>query len=431
MKKRNFLNMVILTLLILIVSPINSVVNAQNSAGQIQGIIAESAIVMDMDTGEVIASKNADKQMPMASTVKLLTSLVFAENTSKSEMIPFTEDALKTTITALNNFKKINIGDKISSNDLMKAVMILSANDAAYLMADSVAGDSKDFVRMMNDKVKSFGLENTYIVNPSGLESDALDPSNKEINLSTAYDMAIIASEAYKNEWIRDIISTEYKETSIDLSGSLIFIQSRNKILGENGNIGGKTGNEVKAGHCFVGFFERDGRKLVTVALKSQYGEDGTNVFDDTNKIADYGYSSEKQVLKKSGEDIDTVELEYKAFRFFGPKKTIIAPVIASKDIMYYKNDINDKNVNIELTNKDKDAWKLANEEVELTLSLPNHKSKISGKIDVSPFDLIKVNLISYIGMIVGVILVLVILAYSIRFINRRKRRKNSKYKIR
>lgn len=436
MKKVKFFKTLILTLLILTLSPINSVVMAQNSAGQIAGIIAESAIVMDMDTGEVIASKNANKQMPIASTIKLLTSLIFAENTSREEMIPFTEDALKTTITALNNFKKINVGDKISSNDLMKAVMIFSANDAAYLMADSVAGNYKDFVKMMNDKVKSFGLENTYIVNPCGLESNAIDQNNKEINLSTAYDMAIIASEAYKNEWIRDIISTKYKETSINLSGNPVLIESRNKILGSNGNIGGKTGNEKQAGHCFVGFFERDGRKLVTVALKSQYGLDGINVFNDTNKIADYGYSSKKQVLKKSGEELDTVELEYKAFRFFGPKKTITVPVIASKDVMYYKNDINDNNIKIEYTNKDKNAWKLANKEVELTLSLPNYKSKIEGKIDISKFDLIKSNLGLYLGMIVGFILGLGILAYGIKFINRRnrrlrKRRNSKRYKSR
>lgn len=427
MRRTKFFKTLILTLLILIASPINSVVNAQNSVGLIQGIIAESAIVMDMDTGEVIASKNADKQRPVASTIKLLTSLIFAENTSKSEMIPFTEDALKTTQTALNNFINIKVGDQISSNDLMKAVMIFSANDAAYLMADSVAGNTKDFVKMMNDRAKSLGLKNTYIANPSGLERDALNPDSKEINLSSAYDIAIIASEAYKNEWIRDIISDKYKKTSVNLSGAPIIIESRNKILGENGNIGGKTGNEVQAGHCFVGFFERDGRKLVTVALKSEYGADGTNVFNDTKKIADDGYSSKKEVLKKAGEKLGTVELEYKAFRFFGPKKSIKAPVIASKDIMYYKNDINDKNLNIDYTNKDKNAWKLANEEVELILSLPNYESKISGKVDISSFDLIKMNIGLYAGLIVGVVLVLVVIAYSIRFFNRRNRR-NRRY---
>ncbi|MEG1311232.1 MAG: serine hydrolase [Romboutsia sp.] len=431
MKMIKSFKVLILALLIVISTSINSIASAQNNAKQIQGIIAESAIVMDMDTGEVIASNNADKQRPVASTIKLLTSLIFAENTSKSEQILFTKDSLKTTQTALNNFKKINVGDKISSNDLMKAVMIFSANDAAYLMADSVAGNTKDFVKMMNDRVKSLRLKDTYIVNPCGLERNALNPDSKKINLSSAYDIAIIASEAYKNEWIRDIISDKYKNTSIDLSGAPIIVESRNKIIGEKGNVGGKTGNETQSGHCFVGFFERDGRNLVTVALKSQYGVDGTNVFNDTKLIADYGYNSKKQIFKKVGEEIGKVQLEYKVFRFFGQEKSVTAPIVASKDIMYYKNDINDKNAKIEYNSKDKNAWKLANEEVELTFSLPNNESKIPGKIDISLFDLIKMNIGLYATVIIGVALVLLIIVYAIRFINRRnkKNRFSKRYK--
>ena len=154
MKKLKFLKSLIITILVVTLTSVNTAVNGQNNTGTIEGIIAESAIVMDMDTGEVIASKNADEKLPMASTIKLLTSLIYAENTSKTEMISFTENSLKTKLTSLNNFKQINVGDKISSNDLMKAVMILSANDAAYLMADSVAGNTKGFVKMMNDRVK-------------------------------------------------------------------------------------------------------------------------------------------------------------------------------------------------------------------------------------------------------------------------------------
>ena len=437
MKKLKFLKSLIITILVLTLTSVNTVVNAQNNTGTIEGIIAESAIVMDMDTGEVIASKNADEKLPMASTIKLLTSLIYAENTSKSEMISFTEDALKTKITSLNNFKEINVGDKISSNDLMKAVMILSANDAAYLMADSVAGNTKDFVKMMNDRVKELGLKDTTIVNPCGLESDALNPDNKEINISTAYDMAIIASEAYKNEWIREIISDKYEKTSVDLSGSPVIIETRNKILNQNGNTGGKTGNETKAGHCFVGFFERDGRNLVTVALKSQYGVDGTNVFNDTNTIANTGYDAKKQVYKKANEELQSIELEYKAFGLFGPKKTIKAPIIALEDVTYYKNDINDKNIKVEYNTENKSAWKLAGDEVNMTLSMLNHKSQIVGKVDISIFDLIKSNILVYAITILGLVAILFLIAFVMKFINSKKRRnrrsimgKKKKYKM-
>ncbi|MEG0857541.1 MAG: serine hydrolase [Terrisporobacter sp.] len=421
----------ILTLLIVAITSINSVASGLNNTSDIQNIIGQSAIVMDMDTGEIIASKNADVQRPMASTVKLLTSLIFAENTSNTQMIPFTSEALKTTQTSLNNLKRINVGEEISSNDLMKAVLKYSANDASYLMADSVAGNYIDFVKMMNDRAKSLGLKNTHIVNPCGLESNAVDPSDTEINLSTAYDMAIIAKEAYKNQWIRETVSDKSENLVINIGGQPVTIKSRNKIIGQDGNIGGKTGNESQAGHCFVGFFERDGRKLVTVVLNSIYGIDGTNVFKDTKQIADYGYGAKKEVFKKAGEEICKVDLEYRIFGFIGPKKKIEVPVIASKDIMYYKNNINDKNAKIEYKEEKKSPWRLVNKEIELNLSLPNYESKVLGKADLSLFDLIKISILPFILMVIEIIIVLVVVACILRFINIRKKRNERQRKRR
>ena len=413
--KNKSISTFILTILLVISTSLGSVVNGLTSTGDIPGIIAQSAIIMDMDTGEIIASKNAQIQRPVASTIKMLTSLIFAENISKGETIAFTEESLKTTQTALNNLKRINVGDKISSDDLMKAVMIYSANDAAYLMADAVSGNYKDFVKIMNDRVKSLGLKDTYVVNPCGLESNAVDPDNKEINLSTAYDIAVIAREAYNNSWIRETVP----------------LKLRNKILGEYGNVGGKTGNEVQAGHCFVGFFQRNGRNLVTVALNSQYGLDGTNVFNDTKTIADYGYSAQEQVFKKAGEEIATIELQYRKYGIVGAKKSISVPIIATEDIMYYKNDINDKNAKIEYNIDSKSAWKMANKEIELNFNLPNYSEKVKGKVDLSKPDLIK-NYAKYIILfIITALLVIIMIGYCIRLRNlkrkRMRRRKNNK----
>ena len=427
--KNKSISTFILTMFLIICTSLNSVANGLSNTGDIPGIIAQSAIVMDMDTGEVIASKNAKVQRPVASTMKLLTSLIYAENISKGETIQFTEEALKTTQTALNNLKKINVGDRISSDDLMKAVMIYSANDAAYLMADAVSGNYKDFVKLMNDKAKSLGLEDTYVVNPCGLESNAVDPENKEINLSTAYDMAIIASEAYKNSWIRETISNANENITIDIEGQTVPLKLRNKILGQDGNVGGKTGNEVQAGHCFVGFFQRGGRNLVTVALNSEYGIDGTNVFNDTKTIADYGYSAEQQVFKKAGEEIGTIELQYRKYGIVGPKTSITAPVILTEDVMYYKNDINYENAKIEYNNENKSAWKLANKKVDLNFILPNYSTKVRGKVDLSRLYLLKIYAGSLIKFVIIALVGLVVLACSIRLVNIRRKRKRRRNK--
>lgn len=426
--KRKSLSTFILTILLIICTSFGNVSNGLSNASD---IIGQSAIVMDMDTGEVIASKNAKVQRPVASTIKLLTSLIYAENISRGQMIAFTQDSLKTTQTALNNLKKINVGDKISSDDLMKAVMIYSANDAAYLMADAVSGNYKDFVKLMNEKVKSLGLKDTYVVNPCGLESNALDPNNKEINLSTAYDIAVIARQAYKNEWIRETISNESQDLTVNIEGEDVPIKLRNKILGQYGNVGGKTGNESQAGHCFVGFFQRDNRNLLTVVLGSEYGADGTNVFNDTKKIADYGYSAPKQIYKKAGQEIGQVELTYRKYGIFGPKIDITVPVKATQDIMYYKNDINDGNEKIEYHNKEQSAWKVANKNIQLNFTLPNYSSKVQGRVDLSKFDLLKIYAGSYILFILITLVILFIIAYCIRLRNLRRKRMRRKNKNR
>ena len=174
MKNKSF-STFILTILLIVCTSLGSV---SNGLSNMPNIIAESAIVMDMDTGEVIASKNAKVQRPVASTIKLLTSLIFAENISRGDMISFTEESLKTTQTALNNLKRINVGDKISSDDLMKAVMIYSANDAAYLMADAVSGNYKDFVKIIFSKPYFFAVSAIWLeVSPSKTKHLTL-PSN-------------------------------------------------------------------------------------------------------------------------------------------------------------------------------------------------------------------------------------------------------------
>lgn len=425
MKNKSF-STFILTILLIVCTSLGSV---SNGLSNMPNIIAESAIVMDMDTGEVIASKNAKVQRPVASTIKLLTSLIFAENISRGDMISFTEESLKTTQTALNNLKRINVGDRISSDDLMKAVMIYSANDAAYLMSNAVSGNYKNFVNLMNEKVKSLGLEDTHVVNPCGLESNAVDPYNKEINISTAYDIAVIAKEAYKNSWIRETISNENSNVTINIEGENVPLKIRNKILGQYGNVGGKTGNEVQAGHCFVGFFQRDNRNLVTVALNSQYGLDGTNVFNDTKAIADYGYSAKKEIFKKAGDEIATIKLQYRKYGVFGPKKYITVPVIALEDISYYKNDINDGHEKIEYNNENKSAWKLSGKNIELNFTLPDYSSKVKGKVSLNKFKLLKIYMSSSFMFIIKVLVVLLVIAYFIRLRNlkRKRARKNTR----
>ena len=207
---------------------------------------------------------------------------------------------------------------------------------------------------------------------------------------------------AFQNEWVREIISPSNANTSVTINGAPIIIESRNKILGKNGNIGGKTGTEELAGHCFVGFYERDGRDVVTVVLKSEYGATGLNVFEDTEKIADYSYSAEKEIT---------------------------APITLNEDVQYYKNDFNDAKASITYANDNKDAWSLSgNKEVMLTYSTPGYSMDVKGTINLSKMDLIKANLSLYILSIVIIVIIVVLLVLIIRLINTNKRRRRRRY---
>lgn len=391
-------------------------------------IIGESAITMDLDTGEIIYSKNADVKRSPASTTKLLTALIFAENKTKSDMIPYTDYSASLLETSLAGFvsgttSAAKAGDTLSADDVMKAVMIYSANDAAVMMAESVSGSIAAFADKMNEKAKELGAVNSHFVNPNGLEE-----SNNVHNTTTAYDLALISKAAYENQWVRDTMAMS--KASVNLNGLRIDFDNRNKILDQNGNVGGKTGTETLAGHCFVGFYNRNGRNLVTVVLGSEYGATGMNVFNDTKAIADYSYTATKVPFKSANEEVAQTELSYKLFGFFGPTKTITAPVILNQDVEYYKNDYNDATANIQFVNSDESAWKVAkNNEVGLTFTVGNHTETVQGTIKIKTGDLIKANLPIYLATILVVIIVLILIFLLVKLINKSKRRRNRYYR--
>jgi len=423
LKRHNLVKTLAISLSILVTTTIINPVKAYANTTEPQ-IIGSAAITMDIETKEVIYSKNADSQMSPASTTKLMTSLLFAENKNKTDIITYTADAAKVVETSLNNLVDAQPGDKITAEDVMEAVMVYSANDTAYLMAESVAGSVDKFVTMMNEKATALGLKNTVFYNPSGLEIDPLNPTSESINLTTAYDLAIIAIEAYDNEWIRDVMAPSTTPLSVNLGSGTIIVESRNLILGKNGNVGGKTGTEDLAGRCFVGFYERDGRKLVTVVLNSEYGVDGMPVFDDTEKIADFSYSYEKTTYKNSDDEVLTLNLTYKTFGFFGMEKTIEVPVKLVNDVSYYKNTFNDQYSKFTYESQETDAWKLSsNKKITLTYSSELYKEDVPAIVKISSLDLIKSNLASYILALLVIIIVIAIILFMVKVINLRKRR--------
>lgn len=421
---KNFFKSLILILCLTLVIPFLNVTNA--FAATEPQIIGASAITMDMDTNEIIYSKNADVQRSPASTTKLLTSLLFAENKNKSDVIPYTNVSAAVTETSLTNFigNAAKAGDTLTADEVMDAVMVYSANDAAVMMAESVAGSVDAFAELMNQKAKELGALNSNFVSPNGLEGN----SNNH-NVTTAYDLAMIAKAAYQNDWVREASGLD--KTSVMLDSKKIYIETRNKILGVDGNVGGKTGNETKSGHCFVGFYNRNGRNLITVVLGSEYGADGMNVFNDTKAIANYSYDAEKTTYKSAGDEISTVDLSYKLFKFFGPTKTITVPVVLDQNIEYYQNDFNDKNATLEVPSNELNAWKVAsNNNVDLVFTSGSYKETVKASINLKVGQLLKANIGIYVLALLITILVIVLILVVIKLIinSNRRRRSRSRY---
>ena len=416
MKKNFILKTLILTLSISLFSPLASI-NAKAATTAQPDINAQAAITMDLETGEIIYCKDADSKRYPASTTKLLTGLLLAENKQKSDEIAFTESAKIQPEYSLNiNFmhNSMKVGDTMSADDVMKGLLLFSGNDTAYMIADNVAGNSQKFADMMNAKAKEIGANNSHFVTANGLHD--------ENHYTTAYDLSLITKAAFQNDWERETM--ELADASIQINGAKVLLENRNLGLGKNGNIAGKTGLTNAAGGCLAAVYEVNGRKLIGVVLKSRQVDNADMTkFNDMDSIMNYSYNTSKTVYKSSGEEVGTTDVQYKSFGFFGPTKTITVPLKLTQDVTYYANAINDAESQITYDKTDSSAWKLLfNKDVTLTYSTRNHNESVAGSVDISFGNILKDNIIIYIATLASIIIIITLLIKNMASNSRRRK---------
>lgn len=228
--------------------------HAQNSA--------KAAITIEAQSGISLYEKNADEQLPMASTTKIMTALVALENADINQTFTVSETACKVEGTQIG----LLAGDQISLNDLLHMLMMKSANDAAQTIAENIAGSLEAFADLMNERAKQMGLTHTHFENPHGLPSDN--------HYTTARELALIAAEALKNDTFAQIGSTKKKK--LDYHG--LVIENSNRLLSSyEYTTGVKTGFTKAAGRCLVTSAKKDGVTLINVTL-----DDGNDWKDHT-----------------------------------------------------------------------------------------------------------------------------------------------------
>ena len=247
---------------------------------------AEGAIVMDGNTGTVLWGQNIHSQYFPASITKIMTALLTIENCSLDETVTFSHSAVS-SLEDNSSSAGIREGETMSVRDCLYALLLKSANEAANALAEHAAGDVAGFADMMNDRAQKLGCTNTHFSNPSGLN----DPEH----YTSAYDMALIAREAFKNPIFREIDSTTYYKlppTAANPEG--LETSPKHQMLRRNspyyypGVVGGKTGYTSLAGNTLVTCAEKGGMRLITVILK------GTTprYWTDTKNLLNFGFDN-------------------------------------------------------------------------------------------------------------------------------------------
>ena len=253
---------------------------------------ASSAILIDNDTKEVLYGKEINKRTSIASLTKMIGLIIIMEKLE--------EGSLKTTdiITVSKNAKEmggtqlwLEEGEKISVDDLLKGIVMASANDAMVAMAERISGTEEAFVNKMNEKAKSLGLKNTNFVNCTGFDEEGA--------YSTAYDMAIVASELLKHEKIFDY-SSKYESYIRENTSNKTWITNTNKLVKFYEGVDGlKTGYTDKAGSSIAVTCKRNGLRLIAIS----FGYKDTKTRNsEMMSLLDYGFSqyTSRNLLKKN-----------------------------------------------------------------------------------------------------------------------------------
>ncbi|HIW49687.1 MAG TPA: D-alanyl-D-alanine carboxypeptidase [Candidatus Blautia intestinavium] len=261
-------------------------------------IEGESAILMDMTTGAVLYSKNADKAQYPASITKIMTALLACEHLDMNGKIVMSESAAYGISVSDSSSIYADTGEEFTMEQALMAVMLQSANEMTLALAENTSGSVKKFVELMNQKARQLGCTNTHFNNPHGLPD--------EMHYTTAADMAKIARAAFYNPTFRRYVTRGYYEIPpTNKFGETRYLLNHHKMMegqqyAYDGVLGGKTGYTEAAGNTLVTYARRGNLYLVAVVMQSVNG-----AYSDTAALLDYGFNNfTRQAVRSGAEDI-------------------------------------------------------------------------------------------------------------------------------
>ncbi len=283
-------------------------------------ISAESAILMDADTGVILYAKDIHKKSYPASTTKLLTCLIAMERGNLDDMVPFSHEAVFTVPVGGSNMG-MDEGESITLEEALYGILVASANEVANAVGEYISGSIEDFISDMNERAAQLGCTDSHFMNTNGLHDDN--------HYTSAYDLALISSRFFQNEMLCKIGNTSrYHFEATATQPDDFYKNNKHRLInGEipyEGIVGGKTGYTDDARQTLVTCAERNGMKLVCVVLN----EEKPRQFTDTVELFDYGFNN-FQVMNIS-ENEDKYQIESSGFLqtgndIFGSSKPILS----------------------------------------------------------------------------------------------------------
>ena len=275
-------------------------------------INSKAAVLVENNTGKILYEKNSTEKMYPASTTKIMTAIIVLENCNLSDIVTVSASALDNIPSGYVTCN-LQVGEELSVENLMYALMVPSANDAACVLAEHVGGSIQGFSNMMNSKALEIGCTNTHFVNPNGIHDDA--------HYSTAYDMYLIADYAIKNPSLKKFITaTEYTLPATNkYPNTDRVLKTTNQLINPDSEnyfyeyaIGIKTGYTSQAGNCLISMASRDGLEFITVTLGGSATSSGLNArYVDTKTLFNYAYDNFTLTkLKEENTIVETIEIE-------------------------------------------------------------------------------------------------------------------------
>ena len=276
-------------------SPFPQTLRTPAPSAQVPEIRADAAVLADLDTGQVLFVHKPSERRPIASLTKIMTALIVGERTDPTDVVTVSDEAASGRLAGISGLGLVP-GERVRVNELLYALLLQSANDAAVALAEHVSGSVDAFVDDMNARAERLGLSRTMFTSPNGLDDDGF---------SSAGDLVRLTRAAYRSHGFASIVATRF-HTVTSLDEPPRIVQNRNVLLWlYPGAIGVKTGFTSSAGFCVVAAAGREGMRLLAVVL----GEPA-EPFSDAAALLNYGFAAfDRRALVEQGERLGVVEV--------------------------------------------------------------------------------------------------------------------------